>query len=55
MSRYVVGVLVAWALVLGISWLVGGSEHFRTAALVCGGFFLGMIAMFIAVHFYEWK
>jgi RsiW-degrading membrane proteinase PrsW (M82 family) len=54
LSRYVIGVLVAWAVILAGLWFFD-RERFATYALVCGGFFLGMCAMYIAMHLYRWK
>jgi hypothetical protein len=50
---YVIGVVIAWAVVLGMAWFIGGSARFNTFALICGGFALGMLAMYIAVHIYR--
>ena len=52
---YVIGVAVVWALLLcGVrSW--GTPAHFAAATAVCGGFALGMLAMYIAVHLYRWR
>jgi hypothetical protein len=50
---HLIGVAVAWAVVLGIAWLRGGPTRFNTFALACGGFALGMLAMYIAVHVYR--
>jgi hypothetical protein len=55
LRRYVAGVLTVWAIVLGVSWLVGGPARFHVLALVCAGFLLGMLAMYIAVHLYVWQ
>jgi hypothetical protein len=55
LSRYVRAVAVTWAVVLAIAWLVGGPARFHLYASVCGGFFLGMLAMYIAVHVYIWE
>jgi hypothetical protein len=52
LSGYVIGVIVAWSIVLAVSWIVGGPTRFDTAALVCGGFAIGMLAMYIATQFY---
>ena len=51
--RYVIGVAIAWAIVLGIAWLTGGRARFDTYALICFGFALGMLAMYIAMHLYR--
>ena len=52
LSGYVIGVIVAWSIVLAVSWIVGGPTRFDTAALVCGGFAIGMLAMYIATQVY---
>jgi hypothetical protein len=52
---YVIGVAVVWAVILGVMWFLGDMARFRTFASVCGGFALGMLAMYIAVHVYAWK
>lgn len=52
---YVIGVAVVWALILGVVWSLGDIARFQTFALVCLGFALGMIAMYIAVHLYKWQ
>jgi hypothetical protein len=54
LRRYVVAVAVTWAIVLAIAWAVGGAARFHVFATVCGGFFLGMLAMYVAVHVYAW-
>jgi hypothetical protein len=51
---YVIGTIVVWALLLAGVWLWGPS-HFHDALTVCGGFYIGELSMFIAVHFYRWK
>ena len=50
---YVIGVAVVWAVILGVMWFLGDIARFQTFALVCLGFGLGMIAMYIAVHVYK--
>jgi hypothetical protein len=50
---YVIGVVVAWAVVLGLARFIGGPARLQTYALICGGFALGMLAMYIAVHVYR--
>jgi hypothetical protein len=52
---YVIGVAVIWAVILGVIWFMGDVARFRMFAWVCGGFALGMLAMYIAVHLYTWK
>jgi hypothetical protein len=55
LTRYVIGVLVVWAIILCFTWFIGGRNNFRTFALFCAGFLIGMLAMYIAVHLYAWK
>ncbi len=50
---YVIAVAIVWAVVLGLAWFIGGPARFNTFALVCLGFALGMLAMYIAVHVYQ--
>ena len=52
---YVIGVAVVWAIILMLSWFGIIWEPFHDVVSVCAGFFIGMIAMYIAVHFYTWK
>jgi len=49
---YVIGVAIVWAVVLVLAWFIGGPARFNALALVCLGFALGMLAMYIAVHVY---
>jgi len=51
---YVIGTIVVWALLLCGVWL-WGTPHFHDALAVCGGFYIGELSMFIAVHIYRWK
>jgi hypothetical protein len=51
--RYVVGVLVVWAVILCGTWFMSDRAHFRVLATFCAGFLAGMLAMFIAVHLYN--
>ncbi len=50
---YVIAVAVVWSIILGVMWFLGDIARFQTFALVCLGFALGMIAMYIAVHVYK--
>jgi hypothetical protein len=47
LSQYVIPVLIVWALILAGMWFFD-RERFDTLAQVCGGFLLGMCAMYIA-------
>ena len=55
LSLYVVGVIIVLVLVNYISWFVGGEAKLNSFELLSGGFLLGMMAMYIAVHVYRWK
>jgi hypothetical protein len=55
MKVYVFGVVVALTILNYLSWRVGGSSRLRSAELLSFGFLFGMLAMYIAVHFYRWK
>jgi hypothetical protein len=50
---YVIAVAVVWAVLLGFMWFLGDIARFQTFALVCLGFGLGMLAMYIAVQVYR--
>ena len=51
---YVTGVVITWILILGGTWFWDGAR-FDSLAILCAGFFIGMIAMYIAVHLYKWR
>jgi hypothetical protein len=53
LSRYVIAVVVVWAVVLGLMWLAKDRARFNLVAAFCAGFFAGMVAMFMAVHLYR--
>ena len=55
LSAYVIGVVIALAVVNCIVWFIGGAEESQSVELVSLGFLLGMLAMYIAVHLYRWK
>jgi hypothetical protein len=52
LTGFVVGVFTAMVFVLGASWFIRGIKRFKTMAVFFSGFVLGMLAMFIATHFY---
>ena len=52
---YVIAAAVVWAIILGIVQFSGNAAHIHTFASVCGGFWIGMLAMYAAVHVYKWK
>lgn len=52
---YVVCVVGVLALANWVSFLVGGTAKFDRMEHITSGFLLGMLAMYIAMHFYRWK
>ena len=55
LSIYVTGVIIVLAIINCIAWFVGGVIHARNISIFSGGFLLGMLAMYIAVHIYRYK
>ena len=51
---YVIPALVVWAVILAGIWFFH-RERFATFVHVCGGFLLGMCAMYNAMHVYRWN
>jgi hypothetical protein len=45
--NYVIGVVVALAVMLALTWVLGGEARFRTALVFSLGFLAGMLSMFI--------
>jgi formate hydrogenlyase subunit 3/multisubunit Na+/H+ antiporter MnhD subunit len=54
LARYVIAVIVVMAVILCAIWFMGDNARFRTFAIFFGGFLMGMLAMFIAVHLYKY-
>ena len=52
---YVIGTIVVWAILITLSWFGFIWKPFHDVVTVCGGFFIGMLAMYIAVHIYRWR
>ena len=50
---YVIAVAIVWAAILSGAWFL--ATHFKTLASVCGGFAIGMLAMYIAMRLYKWN
>jgi hypothetical protein len=50
---YVTGVLVVWAAIFVVGYIVHGPTPGHPALLVFGGFMLGMLAMYIATRVYR--
>lgn len=55
LANYVLAVIVVLALGNCIAWFVGGPVKLTRFAIFSGGFLMGMLAMYIAVHLYRWK
>lgn len=52
---YVLAITIVWTVILVGLWLLSTKANFHTYSLVFLGFALGMLAMYIAVHIYEWR
>jgi hypothetical protein len=52
---YVIATAVVWAIILTLSWFGFIWKPFHDVVTVCAGFYIGMLAMYIAVHLYKWK
>ena len=55
LSLYVTGVIIVLAIVDCIAWFALGGIHAKSIGVFSGGFLLGMLAMYIAVHLYRYK
>ena len=54
LAVYVTAVIIVLTLVNCILWFINQPELYKVMIFSLG-FLLGMLAMFIAVHFYRWK
>lgn len=52
---FVIGVCVVLLLIDYIAWRIGGAAKLGSFESLSGGFLLGMLAMYVAVHLYRWK
>jgi hypothetical protein len=52
LSGYVIGVIVAWSIVLAVSWIVGGPDSFRYGSFGLRRIAIRMLAMYIATQVY---
>ena len=50
---FVIGDALVWAVILCAVGFSGNDELFHTLAHVCGGYAIGMLAMYIAMHVYK--
>ncbi len=53
LNHYIIGVAVVWAIILCAAWFINNGVRFKTFAQVCGGFAIGMLAMYLAMHVYR--
>ncbi len=52
LTAYVIGVLIVWAVIIAVGYFLKGSTVGHPVLLVCGGFLLGMLSMYIATRVY---
>ena len=50
---YVIAVIIVLTIINLIAGSVGGGVHAKTMEIFSGGFLIGMLAMYIAMHFYK--
>ena len=50
---YVIAVLVVIAIMNCFAWFVNGGENAATIEIFSSGFLVGILAMYIAIHFYR--
>lgn len=55
LTAYVVGVLIAWAVIFVVGYFRSGSTVGHPILHVFGGFLLGMLSMYIATRVYPSK
>ncbi len=53
LTAYVIGVVVVWALIVTVGYCLKGRTAGHPMLLVCLGFFLGMLSMYIATRVYR--
>ena len=47
LSRYAIGVVIALAVMLALTWVVGGEARFKISGVFALGFLAGMLSMYI--------
>ncbi len=55
LSLYVTGVIIVLAILNCFAWLAGQGLHARNISSFSGGFLMGMLARYIAVHIYKYR
>lgn len=55
LGTYVIAVIIVLIIVNFIFWKVGGVVRLKAMEAHSLSFLIGMLAMYIAVHFYSWK
>ena len=50
---FVIAVAIVWAFILCAVRFSGSDALFKTLSLICSGYALGMLAMYIAMHVYK--
>ena len=53
LTTYVIAVVIVMAILIGIRWLIGGSQAAEKMLIFSAGFLFGMIAIYIAMHIYR--
>ncbi|HEV8014284.1 MAG TPA: hypothetical protein VGP48_02060 [Stellaceae bacterium] len=53
LASYVIAVLIVLAVLNAAAWYFAGPDRLRDIAIYSGGFLMGMLAMWIAVHVYR--
>ena len=51
---YLIAVVVVWAGILLAARFIDGGTRFKEFSMVGGGFAIGMLAMYIAMHVYKY-
>jgi hypothetical protein len=52
LQGYVIGVVIVFAFLIALVWLIRGAAEARTVGTFALGFLAGMLSMYIAVHIY---
>lgn len=55
LTAYLIGVIIALAIVNGLSWYLAGLPRLHTVALFSSGFVLGAFGMYLAAYVYGYR